>query len=97
MQTIQPISKLRRQPQRPARHAGGIQRQGKISPDAPRTDGFLTHRFLPLCEVKNKVPEKERAEADYFMSLAELCSIHNLQPMEIAHFPYPQGKCASVQ
>ncbi len=89
MQTIPSIRKIRRKPQPVARHAGGTKGQGKISPLASCTNGFLNHSFLPLCQKETKLPERETAETAYFKSVADLCKIHGLQPLDTAHLPYP--------
>jgi hypothetical protein len=44
---------------------------------------------MPLCHVKGKTPDRETAEMGYFKSVAELCQIHGLQPLEVGHLPYP--------
>jgi len=89
MQTIPSIRKIRRKPQRIARHAGGTKGQGKISPLASYTNGFLNHSFLPLCQKETKLPAKETAETAYFKSVNDLCKVHGLQPIDTAHLPYP--------
>jgi hypothetical protein len=89
MQTIPSIRKIRRKPQPVTRHAGGTKGQGKISPLASYTNGFLNHSFMPLCQKEIKLPAKETAETAYFKSVADLCKIHRLQPLDTAHLPYP--------
>ena len=91
MQTIPSIRKIRRKPQRVARHRGSTKGQSQISPLASYTDGFLNHSFMPLCQKETKLPAKEIAETAYYKSVNDLCKIHGLQPLDTAHLPYPSN------
>ncbi|SDH29448.1 hypothetical protein [Mucilaginibacter gossypii] len=89
MQTIPSIRKIRRKPQRVARHTGGTKGQSQISPLASCTDGFLNHRFMPLCEPGKELPEQVRTETEFFKSADSLCQVHGFAQAGFKAMPYP--------
>jgi hypothetical protein len=89
MQTISSIRKILRKPQRTTRHTDGTKGQGKVSPLASCADGFLNHRFMPLCEPGKELREQERTETEFFKSADNLCQLHGFVQSGFKLMPYP--------
>jgi hypothetical protein len=75
---------------RPITRCGGSNpKQTPVSPCGFTTDGFLNHRFLPLYEQAEELPDLEEVEKGVFNSLSILEKQYHIQVMDVSDKPYP--------
>lgn len=89
MHTLQPTRTIRAVTQPTARCKGSAAQQTPLCPAGTPADGFLKHRFLPLCEPAKDLPEAKMAERGFFKSLGHLSGHYGLTPLEVGGFSYP--------
>lgn len=89
MQTLSTISNIRRKPQPTAGRSSRAKGQSQINTLASCADGFLKHRFLPLCVPELQLPDREKVEQGYFQSVTELCNVNGIEQLDVSHLPYP--------
>src|ERR1700744_5852051 len=89
MQTVSANRTLREQPRQTARCKGSKGQQATLRSAGNVANGFLSHRFLPLCEPSPNTPEAGKGEGGFFKSLSHMAGHYGFEPMDTAQFAYP--------
>ena len=89
MSTLSANRRIRIGTQPIARCEGSTAKQAPLSPEGHPADGFLKHRFLPLCEPSLYVPDEETVTGGFFQSLGYLCRHYRIEPMDVSALAYP--------
>jgi hypothetical protein len=79
METLSADRPICEQPRQAARCPGSAGKQTGFSSAGNVAHGFLSHRFLPLCEPSAILPEAKNVEGGFFKSLGHLAEL-------MAHF-----------
>ena len=89
MENLSATQYFQSKPQPPARCTGGISQHQPFSPAGFTANGFLNHRFLPLYQQGQELPEQETAEPQLFASLTKLSEAYGIIPLDTGDKPYP--------
>src|ERR1700749_1117535 len=89
MQTLSANRPLRQQPRQASRCKGSPGKQDPLRSPVHAADGFLKHRFLPLCEPGSDLPEAALVEDAFFQSLGNVSSHFGFEPLQTERFAYP--------
>lgn len=89
MGTIPEHRCIRSRTRQAARCATGTKEQAAQRTAGFTADGFLNHRFLPLCRPADNLPAQQQVEKGFFTSLSILAGLCNYQPMPVNDYPYP--------
>lgn len=89
METLSATRQIRRKHQPPTRCTASEKQQVQLSSVRTFTDGFLRHRFLPLYEQDNDLPESVKIEKDFFESLRILTKHYGFETIAVRDKSYP--------
>ena len=89
MSTLSANTTIRGGTQPFTRCTGSQAQQAPFRTAGTPADGFLSYRFLPLCEPADELPGAKMAEKGFFKSLAHLSRHYGIEPMNVSDFAYP--------
>lgn len=89
METLSATRQIRRKHQPPTRCTASEKQQVQLSSVGTFTDGFLRHRFLPLYEQDNDLPESVKIEMEFFESLHILTEYYGFETIAVRDKSYP--------
>jgi hypothetical protein len=89
METISAGRRIRQKPQQASRCAGSPTQQSRQRTPGTVANGFLRHRFMPLFEQGNGLPEQQGTEREFLHSLSILTGLYGCEIRDIKDKPYP--------
>ena len=89
MQTLSATPAFRKRPRPHTRCKGSQDKQTPASAAGVIADGFLNHRFLPVYDTSDEVPQKEKVEPVYLKAVRNLTAYYKIDIMDVRDYPYP--------
>ncbi len=81
--------RIRREPEQAARCSSSKKQQAPFHTTGLAADGFLKHRFLPLYQQADNLPDKKQVEQGFKKSLSILTNLYNFKPLDVSGKAYP--------
>ena len=89
MQTLPANTAHGKRPRPIARCKGSAQQQTPLRTAGAIADGFLKHRFMPLCEPDERLPEAGKVAGGFFKSLGHMAGHFGFEPFDASPYEYP--------
>jgi hypothetical protein len=89
MQTLSATPAFRKRPRPLTRCKGGQDKQTPAGAERFAADGFLKHRFLPVYETSEELPQKEKVEPVYLKAVRNLTAYYKINAIDVRDYPYP--------